>query len=56
MEVPFVTFKPMHSEIRKELDSAYKRVMDNSVFIQGEECKKFEEEYAKYCGTDYCVG
>lgn len=56
MEVPFATFKPMHNEIRKQLDEAYKRVMDNSVFIQGEECKKFEEEYAKYCGTNYCVG
>lgn len=56
MKVPFATFKPMHNEIRKQLDEAYKRVMDNSVFIQGEECKQFEEEYAKYCGTNYCVG
>lgn len=56
MEVPFATFKPMHNEIREQLDEAYKKVMDKSVFIQGEECEKFEEEYAKYCGTNYCVG
>lgn len=56
MKVPFATFLPMHNEMRKELDVAYKKVLDTSYFIQGEECRKFEEEYAKYCGTKYCVG
>ena len=56
MKVPFATFVPMHSEIRKELDDAYAKVLDASCFIQGEECSKFEEEYAEYCGTKYCVG
>lgn len=56
MKIPFATFEPMHNEIRKELDKAYHRVMDNSYFIQGKECKLFEEEFAAYCGADYCVG
>lgn len=56
MRVPFATFEPMHNEIRKKLDQAYKKVIDSNYFIQGEECKKFEEEYAEYCGTKYCVG
>lgn len=56
MRVPFATFKPMHDEIRKELDNAYAKVMDSNYFIQGEECKKFEQEFAEYCGTNYCVG
>lgn len=56
MKVPFATFVPMHNEIRAELDAAYNRVMDKSYFIQGEECQKFEEEYAAYCNTKYCVG
>lgn len=56
MKIPFATFERMHNEIREQLDEAYKNVMDKSVFIQGEECKKFEKEYAKYCGTKYCVG
>ena len=56
MRVPFATFEPMHNELRSELDKAYKRVMDKSFFIQGEECVKFEEEYAAYIGTKYCVG
>lgn len=56
MKVPFVTFLPMHNEIRQELDSAYNRVLDKSYFIQGDECRKFEEEFADYCGVKYCVG
>lgn len=56
MKIPFVDLNPMHNEIRKELDNAYDKVMNNSIFIQGEECKKFEEEFAAYCGVKYCVG
>lgn len=56
MKVPFATFEPMHNEIRKELDEAYKRVMDSNYFIQGNECKQFEQEFADYCGAKHCVG
>lgn len=56
MKIPFVSFEPMHNEIRKDLDAAYNRVMDSNYFIQGKECEQFEKEYAKYCGTDYCIG
>ena len=56
MNVPFSTFEPMHNEIRKNLDCAYNKVLDKSWFIRGDECKKFEEEYAAYCGVKYCVG
>lgn len=56
MKVPFATFKPMHDEIKKELDNAYHRVIDSSYFIQGTECEKFEEEFAQYCDAKYCIG
>ena len=56
MQVPFATFLPMHNEIRDMLNSAYNKVVDKSYFIQGEECKNFEEEFAEYCGVKYCVG
>lgn len=56
MKVPFANFLPMHNELRKELDAAYNKVVDKSYFIQGEECAKFEKEFAEYCGVKYCVG
>ena len=56
MNVPFVSFKPLEKEIREELEKAFKRVLDNSYYIMGEENKKFETLFAQYCNTQYCVG
>ena len=56
MKIPFVSFQTMHDELRQELDSAYRRVMDSNYFIQGNECRLFEEEFAQYCDAKYCVG
>ena len=54
--IPFVDLVPMHSEIRRELDQAYANVMDKSIFIRGNGCASFEQEFANYCGAKYCVG
>lgn len=40
MNIPFASFVPMHEEIRQGLDAAFKKVVDKSYFIQGEECEK----------------
>lgn len=56
MKIPFASFVPMHEEIQTELEDAYKRVIDNSIFIQGKECELFEQNFALYCGAQYCVG
>lgn len=56
MLVPFTSFKAMHGEIRDELISGFESVLDSQWFIMGEQLKRFEEEYAKFCGTKYCVG
>lgn len=56
MTVPFASFRPMHDELRQQLDQAYHKVVDSSYFILGAECKAFEEEFAAYCDAKYCVG
>ncbi len=56
MKIPFVNLLPMHEELRDALDMAYQRVMLKGWFIQGEECRTFEKEYAEYVGVEYCVG
>ena len=56
MKVPFATMQVMHKEIRKEMLDKLTEIYDKGWYIGGEECKKFEEEYAKYVGTKYCVG
>lgn len=56
MKISFQKLNYMHDEIREELDLAIKKVLDEECFIGGETLTRFEENYAKYCGTKYCVG
>lgn len=43
----------MHSN---EIHLAVKRVVDSGWYLQGEENKSFELNYAKYIGTNHCIG
>lgn len=56
MKIPFVSFLPMEHELDQELRAAFERVYTRSWYIQGVENENFEKEFAKYCGTEYCVG
>ncbi len=52
----FLDLKKINSQYREELLEAYTKVIDSGWYIHGEECIKFEEGFASYCGTKYCVG
>src|SRR5712692_9765849 len=54
--IPLVDLKAQYKQIKKEIDSAISRVVNNSDFILGEDVRLFEEEFAKYCGVKYAVG
>ena len=43
----------MHAD---EIRQAVRRVVDSGWYLQGNENKAFEEEYARYTGTRHCVG
>ncbi|MBD5467261.1 MAG: DegT/DnrJ/EryC1/StrS family aminotransferase [Lachnospiraceae bacterium] len=54
--IAYSDLRPIHNQIREELDEAYRRVMDSGWFITGNELEQFEREFASYCGTKYCIG
>lgn len=54
--IAYSDLRLIHRQIRSELDEAYCRVMDRGWFIAGNELEKFEQEFASYCGTKYCIG
>lgn len=56
MRVPFVSFEPMHNELKEGLENAFHKVMEKNYFIQGSECEAFEKEFADYCDVKYCIG
>ena len=56
LKIPFVSFKPMEKELDRELRESFDRVFLHSWYIEGEEDRRFEQRFAEYCGTKYCVG
>jgi dTDP-4-amino-4,6-dideoxygalactose transaminase len=56
MHIPFLNLKATYLELQQELDAAYRRVMESSWYVLGQEVEAFETEFAAYCETLYCVG
>ncbi|MFO1511878.1 MAG: DegT/DnrJ/EryC1/StrS family aminotransferase [Verrucomicrobiota bacterium] len=56
MKVPFLDFVGPYEELKPELDAAYERFMRSAWYILGKECEAFEQEFAAYCGSKYCIG
>lgn len=42
--------------IRKELDAALARTLDNCSFCLGPDVAQFENDFARYCGAKHCAG
>lgn len=56
MNVPFLDLKAQYAPIRSEVDAAIARTIDNTAFILGPGVTEFEEDFARYTGTEHCVG
>lgn len=56
MKIPFLDLKDQYKEIRQEVNTAIKRVINRQFFILGEEVENFESQYAKYLGSKYVCG
>lgn len=56
MNIPFNDFASPYEELKVELDEAYARFMQSGWYILGKEVEAFEQEYAAYCGAQFCVG
>lgn len=56
MKIPFVSFKPLEKELDTPLREAFNRVFERSWYIEGQEDAAFEQAFARFCHTNYCVG
>ena len=54
--IPFINLKNVNASYREELIAAAIEVIDSGWYIKGKQLEKFEEEFAEYCGTKYCIG
>lgn len=55
-KVPFNSFIPLERLLKNELVNYFEEVLSNSYYIDGAKLKEFEEKFADYCSTQFCIG
>ncbi len=56
MNIPFLSLKDVTALHGDEINEAVTRVVSGGWYLQGKENEKFEQHYAEFIGTKYCVG
>ena len=54
--IPFLDLKQINVRHAEQILESVKRVLYSGWYILGNEVNTFEEEFASYCNTKYCVG
>lgn len=54
--IPFLDLKKINLQYRQQLHEQLDEVLNSGWFILSEKGKKFEEEFALYCGVNHCIG
>ena len=54
--IPFLSLKEVTGLHGAEIQEAVKRVVESGWYLQGQENARFEEHYAAFIGSKYCVG
>jgi len=53
--IPLADLEAQHARLRPEIQAAIDRIFASSDFIQGQEVRRFETEFAAYCGAGHAV-
>ena len=56
MQVPFLSLKDITAKYSEEINVAVSRVVNSGWYLQGKENETFENNYANYIGSKYCIG
>lgn len=54
--IPLVDLKAQHAEVADEIARGFEKVFERTAFILGDEVQAFEEAFARFCGTAWCLG
>src|SRR5580765_2010945 len=54
--IPYFDLPAQIRSLRKELDQAIARTLDNCSFCLGPDVAQFEKDFARYCGAQHAVG
>ena len=54
--IKFLDLYKINNRFRDAFETSFKVSLDASHFILGDNVSKFENEFAQYCGAQYCIG
>lgn len=54
--IPFLDLVTPHMELKEELNEVFNSALSTAGFIGGPMVQGFEADFAKFCGTEHCVG
>lgn len=54
--IPFLDLKKINQRFQGEFLSEFQDFLNKGQYINGGQVAKFEQSFANYCGTKYCVG
>ncbi len=55
-EIQFLDLKKISDSFEPEMSEAIFRVVKSGWYLQGQSVKNFEQEFADYCGSRFCIG
>ncbi len=54
--IPFLDLHKINKRFETVFQNSFKGFLDSGYYILGENVTAFEKDYAKFCGTKYCIG
>ncbi|MBT0608836.1 DegT/DnrJ/EryC1/StrS family aminotransferase [Aequorivita echinoideorum] len=54
--IPFLDLHAINARFESGFQKSFQQFLDSGYYILGNQVKVFEENFANYCGTNYCVG
>jgi dTDP-4-amino-4,6-dideoxygalactose transaminase len=55
MNIPFLDLVTPHRELEEELTDVFRSCLQTASFVGGKQVQEFEQEFAEFCETKYCV-
>ena len=56
INIPFYDLKSINSKYIESFSTSLERVVNSGIHMIGQETETFENSFAQFCGTKYCVG
>lgn len=54
--IPFLDLKAINERFEAEFQNAFQQFLDSGYYVLGNQVKLFESNFARFCGTNHCIG